>query len=784
MHILIYIYVQGLEIIVIKYVGNVHANMKIEKNSTGEVYIKDKNKNVSVIKHDGVINETYDQGLFRALRRNTLGEKYPDKCAVFSNVTQVEFKKTSIHSQDTNTGDSTTYSILPRSSKRITERSLLRYGNSISGTLLLEDDCTLSVSENPDFISVEFDSEVDVPIAFSAGFKYPTVTVPETHEGVAKAINILGNTFRFQDPNRTYPSARKYTPNVEFGDTYDIPEKIPTRSNRDITLVIPRKSYAYLAVAAPLGYYTGAEIQFGEDGKLRAGTECVSLPTDIDEFEEQVTCLLSAIHALDRATRVESGFERLKSPLQKKVIARSGINPKELSTYSLTDRLSEYLSLDLEYISELRNSWPLSLVAESSADSVWTVLNSLTKLPMVYHKDRHVRIENEEAVIKSDSRYDVRPVWDSTIGQKTTNRSQQLSVNINNSTTDSSLTVSETAQTTQNRRNGDREQDSSIAEHRNLSHDISSSVVGFAFDGVPIYGYKLTRESIENKEIYGSEGDINITIVTNSDVSGYDELQLSSGAGEEAGNLLGVYYPLIRQKFGEGNVSVNSYQGLTKSELKEVIESGADYFHFIGHCDEGLICSGGKQLKPSDIDVSRVETFLLNACGSLNVGEKLVEEGSVCGVATTERVMNNSAEKVGAWFAKLICKGFSVQSALSVACLQIKFPSQYRTIGDGTHRLSDSEENFQYLQKIDPKEDKVSVYNTADVLSHVGASIYYDNNISRSDTKPIMWEFDRCDTMIADKATSRNTPVILGNELIVEKSRISEEVKKIRENTW
>ena len=135
---------------------------------------------------------------------------------------------------------------------------------------------------------------------------------------------------------------------------------------------------------------------------------------------------------------------------------------------------------------------------------------------------------------------------------------------------------------------------------------------------------------------------------------------------------------------------VSVHNDLTTAELRDLLESGTDFLHYIGHVDDhGIRCIDG-MLDVETIEKSGVRGFFLNGCRSYEQGEKLVEKGSQVGVVTLTKVGNEPATEVGKELARLLNHGFGMQSALSVVT-DVNAPNrQYMIIGDGSQELVDS----------------------------------------------------------------------------------------------
>lgn len=151
-------------------------------------------------------------------------------------------------------------------------------------------------------------------------------------------------------------------------------------------------------------------------------------------------------------------------------------------------------------------------------------------------------------------------------------------------------------------------------------------------------------------------------------------------------------------------LSVQTHRELSRDALAAVVESETDLLHFIGHCEpDGLVCPDGR-LAADEVSDSQAGVAFLNACGSYHEGVELVRRGSAAGVVTYRGVLDSQAATVGAAFARLITRGFSVERAIRLARRQVMMGMDYGVVGDGTHRVAPGLEPV--LLEVTPRQDK------------------------------------------------------------------------------
>lgn len=134
-------------------------------------------------------------------------------------------------------------------------------------------------------------------------------------------------------------------------------------------------------------------------------------------------------------------------------------------------------------------------------------------------------------------------------------------------------------------------------------------------------------------------------------------------------------------------VTVRTERTLSRAALAETIAAETDVLHLIGHCEpDGLVCPDG-HLPAAAVPESGAETVVLNACGSYHEGAALVRRGARAGVVTYRGVLDDQAATVGAAFARLVTRGFTVERAVRLARRQVLMGMDYGVVGDGTHRV-------------------------------------------------------------------------------------------------
>lgn len=119
-------------------------------------------------------------------------------------------------------------------------------------------------------------------------------------------------------------------------------------------------------------------------------------------------------------------------------------------------------------------------------------------------------------------------------------------------------------------------------------------------------------------------------------------------------------------------------------KFSRMFARGFDIVQLIGHCDErGFKCSDGFA-KVCDIGENRTPMFFINSCSSYREAAALVERGSVCGIATLFRVLEEAAVDVCKDFYRMLGAGYPASIAIGAARECSALGKEYLLVGDGS----------------------------------------------------------------------------------------------------
>ncbi len=149
---------------------------------------------------------------------------------------------------------------------------------------------------------------------------------------------------------------------------------------------------------------------------------------------------------------------------------------------------------------------------------------------------------------------------------------------------------------------------------------------------------------------------------------------------------------LLIQRQLDGIASVEVRANLSRSDLLHTFTEGFDVLHYAGHCERpGLKCPDG-YADLSLAEESNVPFFFLNCCSSYIHGTRLIEKGSVCGIATMFRVIDEAALDVCDSFYRMLAYGYPVMTSYLGARECSVTGKEYLLIGDGYHNVFNGRE--------------------------------------------------------------------------------------------
>jgi hypothetical protein len=487
--------------------------------------------------------------------------------------------------------------------------------------------------------------------------KHPEATVTTTgnpHDVMA-ALSVFGSALKTTTVERSYPTLRGHPPAIELGEELHVPETLrPPETG--VTIEVPPRLESIYPVA-PLAYYLGARVEPGVTPCIVTDSGFEYVLDGPEGFEEAVARTLKQVFFLDCLTRTE-GYYRVDLQERRAVADLVDLDFAALYEASLPDQLEAYLDVPYEVVADHLPEWKLTTHVAPTPDKA-------ELLPFLV---------NDLAVIRMPASRTVAPsAVQMTALSEFTRDSFTRSASEDDLGTPS-LVQPETADS------------------------LEQSWAG-AGDEAPFGASKASVQAFRNRlQRDASTGDIDITVVCN-DAEMDDE-------GDTAERVYGSRSDLP--------FDVQMYRDLSVDALRAVLETEADFFHYIGHIDaDGFQCADGR-LDARDLDRVGVDAFMLNACRSYEQGMALIEAGAVGGVVTLAEVINSGAVRVGGTMARLLNQGFPLRAALTIAKDESIVGSQYIVVGDGNLDVVQSESGMPLLIEIetaDPEGYEVTVHS-------------------------------------------------------------------------
>jgi hypothetical protein len=524
----------------------------------------------------------------------------------------------------------------------------------------------LTLASSAEHMAFDFDTETRVRMGARSYHEQPeaTVTTTSSPRDVMAAVSTFGSALKTLSCERSLPSLRGHPPRIELGEELHVPDELaPPETGVRIELP-PELPMIYSA--SPLAYYLGATMVPGDDPRLVTDRGFVhSLDHPERGYEGEIERVLVQSLFFDCVTRTE-GLYQIPLHERRAIEPLLDVSFDELYELDLAEQVETYLDTPFDVVREHVPTWLLST----------TVTDDITKVRAIPY------LVNNLSLISTPSeshRHESAPETPTPI--------------------DSFLRGAET-------RRGERhaEPDPYVAPTR--TNSLEHAWLG---RGMPIGANKLIERAFENRlERSSSTDGIDITVVCNE-----REMSPEYDAGDA-----------LYGKRDELSFDIDVYRNLTVDELESVLTTSTDFLHYIGHIEDGhFICQDGK-LDVESIDDVAVDTFLLNGCRSYEQGIELINSGSIGGVVTYSEITNKSAIEIGRTIARLLNRGFSLRSALTVVRDQQMVGNQYIVVGDGSIEIAQSESGTPFVCHLDTNgggryELRITTYPT--IESGMGA---------------------------------------------------------------
>ena len=521
-------------------------------------------------------------------------------------------------------------------------------------TYMRVEDTAMEVTVDSDRTRIEFDAPTDVLIGARSQHDRPaaTVTTTENPRDVMAAVETFGSALKAYDPERSYPTLRGHPPAIEIGDSLDIPADID-RPDTGVTLELP-PDLASVFVAAPLSYYLGASLVPASTPRLTTDTGFTYSLDTARGFESEVGRTLKRLFFLDCVTRTE-GFHQIDLHERAAIEPYVDLDFESLYRQPLAEQVAAYLQVPYDVIEDHIPKWRLTTHIDpvpANAEQLPYVVDDLA----IVRTHQQQRLNQASVPAEAEAEF----TRDDVITRA--------------ASSDAATAPSET----------------DYVEPQ-AEDSLEQAWIG---DSIPIGASKLTKAAFEHRLDRDTNAeDITIRVVQND-----------ARMDEERELVDEVYGTRDDLPF-----DVTVHDDLTTAELRTVLTTDAEFFHYIGHTEhDGFVCSDGK-LDVTTVESVGIDTFLLNACNSYNQGLALVENGAIGGIVTLNEVLNDGAVRIGESVARLLNCGFPLRAALTIARGESILGGQYIVVGDGGVTVTQAESGAPNMLEISRREGKYNV---------------------------------------------------------------------------
>lgn len=520
-----------------------------------------------------------------------------------------------------------------------------------------------SVGRGDDRTTVDFDGETEVALGTRSLHERPAGTVTTTGEpaDLARAVSTFGSALKTRSPERSWPTLRGHPPLIELGDELDVPPEVEPPET-DVTIEVPDRRDAVYQVT-PLSFYLGAEVEIGDEPALRVnGTvEPLGDPPDI---HGRVGEVLGHVFLLDCVARTE-GLYSIPLAERRELDDRLALDWGALYDASPADRLARYLEVPREEVADLVPGWHLTTDVTPSPDHAVT-------LPY---------LADDLSLVRCPSGTPGSPAPPEPPGELT-DFFRGGSGPVRGAGADDDASGDDDAGSDKDPDNpaeggastataeGERRPGELVEGEVFVPDPVETPGHAWVGEGYPLGGSKPTPETYRRRVDAGprEDHDIEVAVVVN------DERMVEEPAADLYGRDMVEF-------------AVEVHWDRSTEELRDLLASDLDFFHYVGHVDdEGLRCHDG-WLDLRDLEETGVSAFLLNACRSTDQGHALVEAGSRGGVTTVTDVHNAVATEAGKTLARLLNAGFSLHAALYLTREELVTSYRYTIVGDGELQL-------------------------------------------------------------------------------------------------
>ncbi|MDB2236200.1 caspase family protein [Halorubrum ezzemoulense] len=585
--------------------------------------------------------------------------------------------------------------------------------------LYLTFDAGFSVSTTDRTTRIDLDTPGTVGLGFRSLHQTPagTITTPTDPESLMDAVSLLGSALQTTSPERSFPTLRGHPPLIEPAEEFRVPERVePVESG--VRIVVPPE-YRFLYPVVSLAYYFAADVVPGDAPRIEGDGWTYPLEPG---FEERTARVLRQSFHMDCLARTE-GFYPVD--LHERETTGLDLDWKRLYNLPLAERLGEYLEVPFEDIKPELPQWTLTTDVRPDPENV-------EMLPFVAGELSIVRSPETVTPVDDDGGVGVGFFGGA---DRSPSAATRREVPVGGVAPDGGALgdaefvrggASAGAESTADTSAGTTRGADASAERGAVSaqtefvrpEPVDTVEHAWVGDGVPLDANKATLDAYHRRLEAGrvEQSRISVLVVCN------DEQM------REEGNVADLYGLRDMVQF-----DIEVRHDLTRTEMRETLESDVDFLHYIGHVDDrGMQCADSYlDLTDEDLEIG-VSAFLLNACQSYQQGEALVHRGSRGGIVTLSDVANSPATTLGRIIARLMNSGFNLRTALHVAKRELITGHQYIVVGDGGTTICQSRSGIAVVIDIKSNDESLDFKMCAFPNGPYGVGSLYVPNITNT----------------------------------------------------
>ncbi|WP_049912862.1 hypothetical protein [Natrialba hulunbeirensis] len=585
-------------------------------------------------------------------------------------------------------------------------------------------------------MTISFEHPTRVTFGFKSPVDYPRdeITVAPTPDGIATALSHLSASIGTTTADRVHRNYRGYPPLLEIDpavtDTH-VPSSVREDTpDTDLEFVVP-PDRSTLFVAAPLAYYLGARVRTTAQAPLDANESAPLLRAPSiglhhefasgSAFAADVRSLLRRTFFLDLLVSWLEPTE--PTVLEYDALTAAGIDLSGCPGMSIAERVQTYLSFPEQPIEAVLPQWPYRMTVSPTTDHV-------SVLPHLLYDMAAIELpvdssESGDSVSTAASAGLSGAVSESGDGEKAEEEAETADDGVNedmDGVRESQVGPAATADLgvdldlcLENSLGERASLDDQLVEQRRI-HGVLADPECAGEDGE--YTMDGPRFSLSSAGVSGSSSTSTSASASTSVSStphqstancspfvahpkAYENRLSDLEQQSDERSVVVVFatehipesareriVDTYRRRSDAVSPRVDRVDDPTRVELADVFAAGADFLHYIGDCDEdgaGFACTDGV-LSPSALPTNEVGLFQLDAANAVDVAWKLIETGSIAGVAGYRTAASERDLRAVTTVGELLLYGQSLATAHTCATVQTNGTGGV-VVGDGTHRF-------------------------------------------------------------------------------------------------